>query len=107
MPIEPRQNISSQPVAGLRPVGTIDARTVRTAAGAKDQATTGVPAGPVATPAATFQPSQALDPGQQAPVDAERVQVIRHAIETGTYPVIPTKIADAMIAAGLLLRESA
>ena len=106
MPIEPRQNISSQPVAGLRPVGTIDARTVRTAAGAKDQATTGVPASPVATPAATFQPSQALDPGP-APVDAERVQVIRHAIETGTYPVIPTKIADAMIAAGLLLRESA
>ncbi len=106
MPIEPRQNISSQPIAGLRPVGTIDARTVRTAAGAKDQATVGSAASTVATPAATFQPSQALDPGQ-APIDAERVKVIRHAIETGTYPVIPTKIADAMIAAGLLLRESA
>ena len=30
---------------------------------------------------------------------------IRHAIETGKYPVIPAKIADAMIAAGMLLRS--
>ena len=48
----------------------------------------------------------ALDPGQ-APVDMDRVKVIRHAIETGTYPIIPAKIADAMIAAGLLLRTPA
>ncbi|GEO01782.1 hypothetical protein NSE01_36140 [Novosphingobium sediminis] len=40
-----------------------------------------------------------------APVDKERVATIRHAIETGTYPVLPTKIADAMIAAGMLLRS--
>ncbi|HEY6870175.1 MAG TPA: flagellar biosynthesis anti-sigma factor FlgM [Novosphingobium sp.] len=105
MPIEPTQNISSQPVAALRSVGTVDARTVRTAAGVKDPSTVG-PANTSTAAAATFQPSQALDPGQ-APVDAERVQVIRHAIETGTYPIIPTKIADAMIAAGLLLREHA
>ncbi|HEY6816603.1 MAG TPA: flagellar biosynthesis anti-sigma factor FlgM [Croceibacterium sp.] len=42
--------------------------------------------------------------GSAAPVDAERVAEIRKAIEDDRYPVIPTRIADAMIAAGLLLR---
>jgi negative regulator of flagellin synthesis FlgM len=42
--------------------------------------------------------------GASAPVDAERVAEIRKAIEDDRYPVIPTRIADAMIAAGLLLR---
>ncbi len=100
MPIESSPNIS-----GLRPVGAMDARTVRSAGGAKDQATTPAPAAASAD-AVTFKPSQALDPGQP-PVDAERVQVIRQAIEAGKYPIIPTKIADAMIAAGLLLRVPA
>ena len=48
--------------------------------------------------------SRALDPGPP-PVDAERVQQIRKAIEDGTYPIVPAKVADAMIAAGLLLRS--
>lgn len=42
--------------------------------------------------------------GASAPVNAERVAEIRKAIEDDRYPVIPTRIADAMIAAGLLLR---
>jgi len=46
----------------------------------------------------------ALDAGAP-PVDAERVAVIRKAVESGTYPVVPTKIADAIIAAGMLLRS--
>lgn len=100
MPIESSQNIS-----GARPVGAVDARIVRTAAGVKDQQAGGASAAAVST-SATYQPSAALDPGQ-APVDVERVKVIRHAIETGSYPVIPTKIADAMIAAGMLLRAPA
>lgn len=106
MPIESSHSIPSPGVTGLRPVGTIDARTVRLAAGVKDAATANSPVETAGPAPATFQPSQALDPGQ-APVDVERVKVIRHAIETGTYPVIPTKIADAMIAAGLLLRTTA
>lgn len=40
-----------------------------------------------------------------APVDADRVHEIRKAIEDGSYPLVPAKIADAMIAAGLLLRN--
>ena len=100
MPIE-----SSKNVPGLRPVGPIDARMIGTASG------TGAAPSGAAAPASTgavgaYRPSDALDPGA-APVDMERVNVIRRAIESGTYPVIPTKIADAMIAAGLLLRASA
>lgn len=33
------------------------------------------------------------------PVDAARVAEIRNALRDGTYPLVPTKIADAMIAA--------
>lgn len=49
--------------------------------------------------------SEALDAGA-APVDAERVQEIRKAVENGTYPVTPARIADAMIAAGYILRNA-
>ena len=37
------------------------------------------------------------------PVDVERVALIRAAIASGSYPLVPAKIADAMIAAGLHL----
>jgi negative regulator of flagellin synthesis FlgM len=37
------------------------------------------------------------------PIDRARVDEIRQALEDGTYPVVPTKIADAMIAARLML----
>jgi negative regulator of flagellin synthesis FlgM len=33
------------------------------------------------------------------PVDAERVAQIRAALQDGSYPLVPTKIVDAMIAA--------
>jgi negative regulator of flagellin synthesis FlgM len=45
----------------------------------------------------------ALAPGAP-PVDAQRTAQIRKALENGTYPVLPTKISDAMIAAGMVLR---
>lgn len=48
--------------------------------------------------------SAALDAGPPL-VDFERIAVIRHAIERDNYPVIPMRVADAMIAAGLLLRS--
>ncbi|MEL7688019.1 flagellar biosynthesis anti-sigma factor FlgM [Citromicrobium bathyomarinum] len=43
----------------------------------------------------------ALDAGEKAPVDADRVAEIRKAIEQGSYPLIPNEIADGIIAAGL------
>ncbi|HEV2569711.1 flagellar biosynthesis anti-sigma factor FlgM [Sphingomonas sp.] len=33
------------------------------------------------------------------PVDAERVQMIKRALQEGRYPIVPAKIADRMIAA--------
>ena len=41
--------------------------------------------------------------GTTPPVDAERVAVIRKALEEGSYPVVPSRIADAMIAARYML----
>jgi negative regulator of flagellin synthesis FlgM len=74
--------------AAATPVrGTETARPVRS-----DTAETDAPALSLATA------------GPAAPVDADRVAEIRKAIEDGRYPVLPTRIADAMIAAGLLLR---
>ena len=48
--------------------------------------------------------SAALNPVPQ-PVDGERVAEIRKAIDQGRYPVLPMMVADALIAAGLLLRS--
>lgn len=49
---------------------------------------------------------QTIDAGQP-PIDADRVALIRAAIAKGDYPILPTKIADAIIAAPLLLGTAA
>ena len=51
----------------------------------------------------TAAPSANLEAGE-APINYDRVAEIKKAIEDGTYPLVPQKIADAMIAAGFLLR---
>ena len=48
--------------------------------------------------------SSVASAGVEPPIDQERVKEIRRAIEEGSYSVVPTRIADAMIAAGFLLR---
>ena len=86
-----------------RPIGAVDAKKVN----AKP-----VTRHPVANDTARSHASEhsavvrsaALDPGPQ-PIDNDRVAMIRKAIEQGHYPMVPTKVADAMIAAGLLLRS--
>ncbi|MEE4288753.1 MAG: flagellar biosynthesis anti-sigma factor FlgM [Erythrobacter sp.] len=52
----------------------------------------------VARPGVAIEVNAALDPSQP-PVAADRVAEIRKALEEGTYPLVPTKIADAIIAA--------
>ena len=42
--------------------------------------------------------------GVEAPVDQDRIAEIRKAVEQGHYPLVPARIADAMIASGFLLR---
>ena len=82
-----------------RPVGAVDVRIARSA-GTKQDA----PAR-AETTKATVVKSDALDAGS-APVDVERVAEVRKAVESGTYPLLPTRVADAIIAAGYLLRSA-
>lgn len=84
-------------VPPLRPRGAIDLRQARPAAErpqAPAQAALAAPAVEVSTAAAG-----------EPPIDHSRVEVIRKAIEQGRYPVIPMRVADALIASGLLLRS--
>lgn len=70
-----------------------------------DRAQTGKPAArPESGAASTASPGVALEIGAsidatQPPVDADRVSEIREALRDGTYPLVPARIADAMIAA--------
>jgi|GEM_PF-403859 len=47
-------------------------------------------------------PASDLDPSSP-PIDPERVAKIRAALRDGSYPLVPTKIADALIAAQVSL----
>lgn len=40
------------------------------------------------------------------PVDTERVQQIKRAIQEGRYPLVPAKIADQLIAAQMMWAET-
>ncbi|MEO0032281.1 MAG: flagellar biosynthesis anti-sigma factor FlgM [Pseudomonadota bacterium] len=99
--------MSSFEIGAPRPVGAIQVKTV--AATQAPSAPAEAQATPASTPASTsaaaqVETSDAVKAGSP-PIDTDRVTKIRHAIETGTYPVLPAKIADAMIAAGMLLRS--
>ncbi|WP_421836986.1 flagellar biosynthesis anti-sigma factor FlgM [Novosphingobium sp.] len=102
--------MSSFEIGAARPVSAVPNTGQVTSVGTggkpvQTEATAESPRAPAAAAAAPqVETSDAVKAGA-APVDRERVSTIRHAIETGTYPVLPTKIADAMIAAGMLLRS--
>lgn len=89
--------MASHEIGPIRPVFT-GATRLNPAAGA-----TSAPARPAPAAAGGLALSDALEPGAP-PVDVERVAEIRKAIEQGTYPLVPHRIADAMIAAGYMLR---
>ncbi len=82
------------PLGAVRAVGAVTQRL----GGPPDRTVKSAEQRPVA------QRSDALDPGQP-PIDADRVQEVRRAIERGDYPIVPAKVADAIIAAGILLRS--
>lgn len=90
-----------RPVSGSRP--TLPAPT-------QDRASVGAQSGKPAASAASSDavrvetgPATRFD---EAPVDAERVGQIRAALKDGTYPILPARIADAMVAARLMLSSS-
>lgn len=88
-------------VGTVRPVGMADLRSA-TAAEPKVATPTAAPTSAQAA-ASPLVTSTARDAGP-VPVNSDRVKEIRKAIESGTYPIAPAKISDAMIAAGLMLR---
>lgn len=91
--------IETSPIARSRPLGADVARALKGAPEAPGSA-----AAPPAEPgvvASTAAPTA----GSAAPVDAERVEQIRSALREGTYPLLPAKVADAMIAADFILIE--
>lgn len=64
-------------------------------------------AAPVPPPAdAAASIAAQLSAAGEAPVDATRVAAIRAAVRRGDYSIDPGAIADAMIAAGHLKRDS-
>ena len=93
-------------IGAIRAVGPVQVKTATTPGQANAKVGTQPAAVTDTGSAAQVERSSALDAGAKPPVDAERVKVIRRAIETGAYPVVPAKIADAMIAAGMLLRNA-
>lgn len=115
MPIESSQNISG----ATRPTGAVDTRIATSAvesttvnpATTPTVTTTSTPqtttlTTPAATQqaAATYQASGMLSAGP-VPHDQDRVEQVRKAVQNGTYPLVPTKISDAIIAAGYLLQK--
>lgn len=91
--------IETTPIARSRPVGTDAVRSVRNAPAAPGSA-----APPLAEPGVLAE-APATTAGIAPPVDSERVTQIRTALREGTYPLVPAKVADAMIAASYILLD--
>ena len=96
----PPIEIGPNGLPAARAVGALDGRSVKSAQGQAQRPASASPA----IDGGTIVRAEALDAGTP-PFDAERVSTIRKAIEKGEYPVIPMRVADAMIAAGYLLRS--
>ena len=105
MPIEPvpvrigPRSVGLDSVGIARAIGAVDPKAIRTAAGETGQSNG------IARHVGPVSHNEPLDVGPM-PVNAERVDEIRRAIESGRYPLVPARVADAMIAAGLLLRSA-
>jgi negative regulator of flagellin synthesis FlgM len=85
--VQPARSVSAQPAAVAAPAVAKPTTTAATASAVPEVRTTAPGAGEI-------------------PIDGNRVAQIKRAIETGSYPVLPVRISDAMIAAGLLLQKS-
>lgn len=81
-----------QGIAAPRAVSTSERAQIETRAGAASRPAAATAAG------VSVEIGGAVD-AASVPVDAERVAEIRAALQDGSYPLVPTKIADAMIAA--------
>ena len=85
-----------QGLAPKAPVTSRDAAQLNQAGGSPQQSA----AGKSASPAVSVEIANPVSAGEP-PVSSERVAEIRAALRDGSYPLVPAKIADAMIAARL------
>jgi negative regulator of flagellin synthesis FlgM len=82
-----------QGISASRAVATSERAQIETRAGAPRSS-----GAPASAPGVSVEIGEAAS-AVSAPVNAERVQEIRAALKDGSYPLVPTKIVDAMIAA--------
>ncbi len=93
-----------QPIAGVRSLSDTDRASVQTTVGTRAEkgsanaASNG--ASGVGGAGVSIEIGTAVNP-MSPPVNSDRVSDIRQALREGTYPLIPTEISDAMIAAQL------
>jgi negative regulator of flagellin synthesis FlgM len=101
--------MASFDIGATPPVGAVQLTSVQPTAASVAAAATTSTAAPVSgaaisTAAPEVRTSLSVSAGE-APVDRNRVDEIRKAVQSGTYPLVPAKIGDAMVAAGLMLRK--
>ena len=89
---------------GVTP-GTVPGVRVETEGAAKVVPLQAVRAPEPAVVAETSARETAKAMAAKPPVDVERVQMIKRALQEGRYPLVPAKIADRMIAAQLRWAE--
>jgi len=84
-----------QAVTGPKPVSGTDRNALQSAvvSGGKP-----ANASPVADNGVALEVGKSME-AAQPPVDTDRIAAIRDALRNDSYPLVPTKIADAMIAA--------
>lgn len=85
-------------ISAARPVATGERAPVEARAATPSPGTAPA-AGGVSLEVSSAAAAKAAAP----PVDAERVQQIRAALRDGSYPLVPARIVDAMIAAQVSL----
>lgn len=89
----------TQSVSGVSPTAAADRAKAKPA---PDGGVTGSGRDTAGTSSSDGVAVEISAPAQSGPpVDTDRVAEIRSALRDGTYPLIPAKIADAMIAAQL------
>lgn len=93
-----------QSVTGISPVSNADRAKAKSASDT-GAVGTGVSSADASAPSLAKAEGVAVEIASPIesgpPVDADRVAEIRNALRDGTYPLVPAKIADAMIAAQL------
>ncbi len=89
-----------QGVSAARPLGESDrAKPAATKPeGAPNAGARPATSEPSARPGVSVEVGAAID-ASKPPVDSDRVAEIRAALRDGSYPIVPAKIVDAMIAA--------